>query len=77
MTLGEQTNYLHDMSCLLTSTQKKWLAIVAILGALSNTMGIFSLQYINLVYGSLLNNLFPVFVLIVAAILIKEYLKWS
>jgi drug/metabolite transporter (DMT)-like permease len=75
----EKRNYFKELfdKEMTSDNDRKYIQYVAMYGGVSNYLLIISLMYISLVLCSLLNNLFPVFVIIVAAFMIREVLKVS
>ena len=63
------------MNDCLSKIESYWLGLMAVFGAFANYLIIMALQYINLVLSSLLNNLFPLFVVLIAGIMIQETLS--
>jgi drug/metabolite transporter (DMT)-like permease len=54
---------------------KKWFTIVISFGCLANYLVIAGIENVYLAVASLLNNTFPLFVIIVAYFMLKETLK--
>ncbi|CDW78690.1 drug metabolite transporter superfamily [Stylonychia lemnae] len=55
--------------------ERKWLIVIVLFGCCANYLVVTGINYVYLALGSLLNNTFPIFTIIVAFFLVKELPK--